>query len=367
MNQEEIGKFIRELRKEKNMSQTDLAEKLYLSRNAISRWENGHNLPDAHTFTLLAELFDVSTDELLLGKRINKEKRENEVSALALTMVDHGHKQNKMIRLLIIVLVTLLLMFFGYYFINSYNSIKVYIMSGESENFYTKDGIFVVTNDNMYFRLGNLEFNDDITVEEATLFYKKGDEEILIFSSDDYDIFLRDYNGYEMYFKNNNMKDIMNNLYLRIKYNDTFEDVKINLEKDFINNSLIFRKRKKGSLENNKEAKNFDNENSIIQFSKDKMICEDENCALEIVNEDVTLIFSFFEEEKMLNVFETNKNISKEWIYYMNEEMLEYKVYEEGKEDVIVSVYLNKENDYDDIEYELINDFQENYILKYLY
>lgn len=244
MNQVEIGKFIRELRKEKNMSQNDLAKKLYLSRNAISRWENGHNLPDSSTFSLLAKLFDVSTDELLLGKRIDKNERQNEVSVLTLTMVDYGHKQNKIIRRLIMVLVTLLLVFFCYYFINSYNSIKVYIMSGKSENFSTKDGIFVVTNDNMYFRLGNLEFNDDISVEEATLFYKKGDEEILIFSSDNYDILLRDYNGYAIYFKQNNIKDIMNNLYLRIKYNDTFEDVKINLKKDFVNNSLIFQEKK---------------------------------------------------------------------------------------------------------------------------
>lgn len=367
MNQEKIGKFIRELRKKKNMSQNDLAEKLYLSRNAISRWENGHNLPDSSTFTLLAELFDVSTDELLLGKRINKKERQNEVSALTLTMIDQGHRKNKIIKRLIIGIVTLLLMFFCYYFINSYNSIKVYIMSGKSENFSTKDGIFVVTNDNMYFRLGNLEFNDDIRVEEAILFYKKGNEEILIFSSDNYDILLRDYNGYAVYFKDNNMKDIINNLYLRIKYNDTFEDVKINLKKDFVNNSLIFRKRKKESLKNNSDVENFDNKDSIIKISKDKMICENETCTLEIVDENFTLIFSFFEEEKMLNVFETNENISKEWIYYTNEEMLEYKVYEEEKEDVNITIYLNNESNYDDEKYEIINDFQKNYISKYLY
>ena len=318
MNLEKIGSFIRQLRKEKNMSQNDLAEKLYLSRNAISRWENGHNLPDSHTFTLLAEVFDVSTDELLLGKRINKAEKENEVSALALTMVDYGHKQNKIIRLLIIVLVTLLLVFLSYYFINSYNSIKVYIISGESENFYTKDGILVVTNDNMYFRLGNLEFNDDIIVEEVTLFYKKGDEEVLIFSSDDYDILLKDYNGYEMYFNDNNMKNIMNNLYLRIKYNDTSEDIKINFKKDFINDSLIFRKRKKDGLEGiSKEENRESNNNRMIIFSKNKMICQDESCALEVIDDNCTINFSFFEEEKLLNVFETNKNISKEWIYYI--------------------------------------------------
>lgn len=277
MNPTEIGNFIRELRKEKNMSQSDLAEKLYLSRNAISRWENGHNLPDPSTFALLANLLDVSTDELLLGKRINEKERKKEVSAFSLTLVDQTNKKNRIIRKLKIVFIASVIVFINlfliYYFINSYNSIKVYIMSGQSENFSTKDGIFVMTNDKLYFRLGNLEFGNDINIEEVTLFYKKDNEEILIFSSDGYDILLRDYNGYDVYFKSNNMKYIINDLYLRIKYNDTFEDIKINLEKDFANNSLVFRKiEKEGTLISNSDTENFDNSDSIIKFSKDKMI-----------------------------------------------------------------------------------------------
>lgn len=48
MNQEKIGKFILNLRKEKNMSQMDLAEKIGVTDRAISKWENGKGLPDIH-------------------------------------------------------------------------------------------------------------------------------------------------------------------------------------------------------------------------------------------------------------------------------------------------------------------------------
>ena len=46
MNQEKIGKFILKLRKEKNMSQLDLADKIGVTDRAISKWENGKGLPD---------------------------------------------------------------------------------------------------------------------------------------------------------------------------------------------------------------------------------------------------------------------------------------------------------------------------------
>lgn len=54
-----------QLRKRKGWSQEDLAEKLDVSRQAISRWENGTALPDAYNLLQLSHLYDVSTDYLL--------------------------------------------------------------------------------------------------------------------------------------------------------------------------------------------------------------------------------------------------------------------------------------------------------------
>ena len=53
MDQERIGKFICELRKEKNMTQQELADKLNVTDRAVSHWENGRRLPD---YSLLSEL-----------------------------------------------------------------------------------------------------------------------------------------------------------------------------------------------------------------------------------------------------------------------------------------------------------------------
>ena len=76
MNQENIGKFIAELRKEKNMTQQELADKLMITDRAISHWENGRRLPDLSLISLVANELDVSVAELLNGRKLNKKELE---------------------------------------------------------------------------------------------------------------------------------------------------------------------------------------------------------------------------------------------------------------------------------------------------
>ena len=73
MNQEKIGKFIAECRKNKNMTQAELAEKLNISTNAVSKWERGLCLMDMSLLKPLSEILNVSINEILAGEII-KEK-----------------------------------------------------------------------------------------------------------------------------------------------------------------------------------------------------------------------------------------------------------------------------------------------------
>lgn len=76
MDQEKIGKFISELRKEKNLTQEQLAEKMGVTDKSISRWENGKTMPDLSMITILAEELNVEVSELLNGRRMTKEELE---------------------------------------------------------------------------------------------------------------------------------------------------------------------------------------------------------------------------------------------------------------------------------------------------
>lgn len=78
MTSKECGIFISELRKEKKLTQKELAEKINVSDKAVSRWETGKGYPDVTSLVSLSEYFDVSVNELLAGKRLTVENiREN--------------------------------------------------------------------------------------------------------------------------------------------------------------------------------------------------------------------------------------------------------------------------------------------------
>ena len=71
MNQEKIGKFIANIRKEKKLTQEEFAEKLGITKNAVSKWERGLCLMDMSLLKPLSEILDVSINEILAGQRID--------------------------------------------------------------------------------------------------------------------------------------------------------------------------------------------------------------------------------------------------------------------------------------------------------
>ena len=70
----EIGKTIQDLRKRKGLSQEELAEKIDVSRQAVSKWENGSSVPDVEKIIALSDFFQVSTDYMLKGKETEKNR-----------------------------------------------------------------------------------------------------------------------------------------------------------------------------------------------------------------------------------------------------------------------------------------------------
>lgn len=70
-----ISDSIIRLRKEKNMSQEDLAEKINVSRQAVSKWEREESVPDIENISAIAELFNVSIDSIVSGKSEEEVKK----------------------------------------------------------------------------------------------------------------------------------------------------------------------------------------------------------------------------------------------------------------------------------------------------
>ena len=310
MNQNQTGKFIKELRKSKCLSQNQLADMIPISRQAISKWERNETIPDSSTLLRLSEIFDVTINELLLGKRIEKPSIE-ELEKRALSIIDESNKKiykNKIKFVYsIITIVLLVLLFFIYYFINSYNSIKVYTMNYDDQEFTLKDGLLILTNQKSYLRLGELVYNKDkINITNLRLYYKTDKKEILIAEDKDLDkMTLIDLYGYnDVFFA----RKIDNNIYLKIYYNDKEKDIKLIIKRDFTNNFLLFNNYKNVSNEINKEDKQI-NGNKVISMVKEKGIRANDTYTLIINYKESQITITYMIYSKELTLYNDNNEI----------------------------------------------------------
>ena len=95
MNQIKIGKFIAERRKNAELTQVQLAEKLNVTDKAVSKWETGRAIPDPAIMLDLCEILSISVNELLNGEHIEMENNHEKNEQLLLEMAKELEKKNK--------------------------------------------------------------------------------------------------------------------------------------------------------------------------------------------------------------------------------------------------------------------------------
>ena len=95
MNLIKIGKFIADCRKKKNLTQEQLAEKLYITDRAVSKWERGISLPDADKMLDLCKILDINVNELLNGEKIDMKDYEKKNEELLLELAKQDELKNK--------------------------------------------------------------------------------------------------------------------------------------------------------------------------------------------------------------------------------------------------------------------------------
>ena len=108
MNQEKIGLFIAKLRKENNMTQQDLAEKLGVSDRTVGNWENGRNLPDVSLFKPLCNIFNITVNDLISGEKVDNKNYQEKLEENIINTINYSNKKiegkNKIIYIILILL-----------------------------------------------------------------------------------------------------------------------------------------------------------------------------------------------------------------------------------------------------------------------
>ncbi len=189
MNQEKIGKFIASMRKEKNMTQEELANILGVSINAVSKWERGICLMDMSLLKPLCEILDININELLSGEKISNDEyqnksEENILSIFKLLRKVEKKKRILSIMLIIIILLTIILLIYkiGYNYGKSVQLLNAEVhfnkeinknCTGEFKEYYIKN------NQKIYlYCLNKLSINNDISLKKYI--DKKGIDELIL-------------------------------------------------------------------------------------------------------------------------------------------------------------------------------------------
>ncbi len=356
MDIKKIGSFIRNLREEKKLTQQQLSEKLLVHRTTLNKWEKGHSLPLNDSLILLSEIFDISIDEILSGERKNDIKNKENV---IFHLLNNYRKSKKIILIISSLLVFSLFTFFGYYFFTNYNSIKVYRISGESENYLVTDGILFISKHKMYFKMGEINTKTgDTPLLDIELYSKLNEENKLIYKGSANQLLIDNYYSEEYFNYNEIIKQ--DRLFLKICHENDCEDIKLSCFKDFQNSSFIYKKEN-NSIDNNDNDNDNDNsvDEEIPNYIKENFEFNEQNN--NYTKKEQNKLFFYNQESKIFLLKINNKNIEKNYQYNLNTKELYYFEFD-TKEKKIVKEINNYDNEYNSI-YEA---FYKKYILNIL-
>ena len=117
MDREEIGKFIAKSRKEKGITQEELAEKLKVTNKTISRWETGKYMPDLSLLSDLSNELGVSINDILSGKKIEQEELQEKSEKNIVETINYAQrivkKTNRKILIIVGIFIVIFLFIFG--------------------------------------------------------------------------------------------------------------------------------------------------------------------------------------------------------------------------------------------------------------
>lgn len=328
IDNEKVGKFIENLRKEKGLTQQDLADILSVSNQAVSKWEGGRSLPDIAIQRVICDTFNITMEELHAGERdIKKRNKTKKI-----------RKENKIFSIALMCIVPVMV-FFVVYFIINFRALKIYYSNSQitnEENSIRANLLIFKLPRKLIIFINNI-YPCNYEVKDSDLLDLKlysGNKKLLNSSMIKNDIFEID----ALTFDPNNVKLILNiesvtgekRKFQRevklVKYtsNDRNDDKYKNKSLKFLSNDEIVKKLLKDgyiNTENKVYEKKIDKDNSLLRIKYD---LEHENINILYIHNEYTEKISIDYQVKMFKtiVFNNNNinNISEKYIFDLKNE-----------------------------------------------
>lgn len=336
MKDNRLGSILFELRKEKNISQKDLATKLNVSDKAISRWETGKSSPDLDMLFQISKIFKVSFNSLLTARLEDDKMDENLAKEIIREFNDMSKKNSKRIRfILTTTFVVILVLSIAVIFTSTFNRFKVYKVGLENKDFIQNTGIYVET------RIKDTLFLKDIKIKDVKITKDDTVSVDLYFVKNDHEYILQNYSSleninftdYQSYIKIGDLSNYKDCLFLRVRIIDKKNIVteyvtKLSFVLDFSNSKIFY--------------------NEDYEFMKVKTIDLDKEEIVEILiknnfeNLNGNFYVKYIGEDKIYYSGDLNKisysfeenNFSYRYNYYLDKDVLEIMIFDENNVEV---------------------------------
>lgn len=225
MDQEKVGKFIAKLRKEKNITQSQLADKLGTNVKTISRWETGATLFDISYLKQLCDIFEINELELLKGERLKEfEDIKNQKKKII--------RKASLICICIVILFLLIIMMLMFKY--NYNNCYIYTLMSKNKDFLI-NGVIINTPEKDIISLNSIEnlTNFDLDIEIAYAYeYSLLSNNEIIYSNGDISLYVHDdHSSFTL------LNDVIKNIKLYIEEDSNYNDV----IRNYPNNNLLLK------------------------------------------------------------------------------------------------------------------------------
>ena len=346
-----VGNFLRELRKEKNISQEKLADNLFLTRQAISSWEVGKSLPDYDSALLVANFYNITIGELFAGKHLDNLEEKNKM--FNIVMKFQMRKSQRIILLTSLAAIILLFIFLIYFFFNTYKAIKIYKVDYADDKNTIRGTITKSVND-LYI---NIEAGD--IKDTLCLLYKDNE---LYCKTNSNSIIKKERLGYNELL-NVSFDELINNLYIKVNE----ENIKLNIDKDYENNDLIFN-GDDGMVEISLDNKKIDTNipNQIVE--KFKYFDDDSSYNLEYTIGNTKYNLNYNVYSKIFSIQESNLYFFRQFVF--NNSVGKVESFEEFDKNRNIKKYnlINYPdmNSTDDLK-QIYKYYEDKYLVKYIY
>ncbi len=320
MDYEKVGIFLYELRKSRGLTQKDIANRFYITREAVSKWERGLCLPDYPILVALSQFYNITINEILLGQRIDNINKDA-IEAVTINIIkttDKKIKKTKYIATIAILLVICVMLFM--YFIYNYNSIKIYTVSAANDDYIVKNGELYIYKNKASLNLGLISStnNEILTRDDGykiKVYYDKDNKKVFYNANDLDSIYINLYSFKEAT-RNVSLDEVLDDLYIDIIKGDKVSTIKINFDIYYENDfkSIFFGNNERFYLKNKEDDSNSIREKSEIYINGEKYDVDKEDGVIKLNSENGNIVLYYisdksiklFTDDAMFNYYSDN-------------------------------------------------------------